>query len=281
MKDYHKLENELFARWEAKSKRLEIEKGRLGEDYCKSTDVIPDGMMYRGDFIFQDNNDWDRKCGDEYIRWEKAPLRLIMLTKDNIDEWDKRHEIACNTQEQYDNCIPAYPKFYKNYIRWIYCMLTPEIKDGLWTVKTFDDADDFSKSMKYMINEAPLVRINVKKQTGGASIKDNVLREYVNDYADEIIEQISFYDANVLFSCEPHGIILSLIRERLLPDLEKFQERLFYSSSQNVLVVNYYHPSGYAYAHKDLYEWLKAEYEDFLNDERYGNFPSVNNKILE
>lgn len=279
MKDYHKLENELFARWEAKSNRLEIEKNRSDKDNCKSTNVIPDGMMYRGEIIFQDNNDWDRKCGDEYIRWEKAPLRLIMLTKDNINDvddkysWDKRLEIACNNKEDYEKCRTTYPKFYKNYIRWIYCMLTPEIKDEHWKVKTFDEADDFSKSMKYMIHEAPLVRINVKKQTGGTSIKDNVLRKYVNDYADEIVEQIKIYDANILFCCEPHRIILKLIKEKILKDLEDVNGKdwMYYSPTKKVLVVHSYHPGLRHRTHESVYNDLKDAYEDFL--QRYPDFP--------
>lgn len=113
MKDYHKLENELFARWEAKwnSEDPKIQKlHRLeGGDYCKCRKVVRDGMMYRGRIKFYPDGECERQSGDEYKRWEKAPLRLIMLTKDNIDDWDKRSETACDTQEQYDKldaCLP-------------------------------------------------------------------------------------------------------------------------------------------------------------------------------
>lgn len=285
MKDYHKLENELFARWEAKwnSEDPKIQKlHRLeGGDYCKSSEVVPDGMMYRGEISFFQDKDGknysDREPGDEYERWEKAPLRLIMLTKDNINDvddkssWDKRLEIACNNKEAYEKCRTTHPNFYKNYIRWIYCMLTPEMKKGRWIVKTFDEANDFSLSMKYMIHEAPLVRMNVKKQVGSSKIHSYILKWFIDAYEDEIVDQIRIYNANILFCCEKEGHIKNLIESRMLLDLKNVNDYMFYSSSERVLVVNFFHPSYHWKNDEDLYVTLQKAYKDFL--QRYPDFP--------
>lgn len=273
MKDYHKLEEDLFARWQAKSNQLEKEKE------SESLNVVKDGMMYRGKITFE-KDDWDREQGDEYERWESAPLRLLMLTKENIsdcgdnDSWDKRQEIACNNKEAYEECRTTYPKFYKNYIRWIYCMLKPEKVNGLWQAPSFDEASDWKKSMRYMTDEAPLVRMNVKKQSGGTSITNSVLESYINDYADEIIEQINIYDANIIFCCGHGSLIRPLLKERVLPDLEQVDEKgnwMYYSPTRKVLVVDGYHPSQRTYTHEDVYNWLKEAYEDFL--QQYPGFP--------
>lgn len=147
-------------------------------------------------------------------------------------------------------------------------MLKPKKDNGRWQVPPFDEASSWKKSMRYMTDEAPLVRINVKKQSGGTSITNSVLKSYINDYADEIIEQINIYDANILFCCGPGlGVaIRRLIKERILPDLEMVSnnEWMYYSQSNKILVVDGYHPSCRK-SHEEIYNNLKDAYEDFLN----------------
>lgn len=254
MKDYHDLEEKLFEEWEKKSKILETE----------NYEIIKDGMMRRGAI----NDDWDREVGGEYSLWEKAQLRLIMLTKENIDDLDKRHETGFDK-----NGNVNYKRFYSNYLRWVYCMLKPEMKDGDWKVKSFEEASDFNKNREYLINETPLVRINVKKQLGGSSIDDPTLKKYVRNYADEIVEQISLYGANILFCCEPHGIILGLIKEKILTDLEDVNNKdwMYYSPTNKVLVVHSYHPGLRHRTHESVYNDLKDAYKDFLK--LYPDFP--------
>lgn len=260
MKDYHTLEDELFNEWEAKSKLQETE----------NYEIVPDGMMRRGAI----NDDWDRDEGKEYELWENAPLRLIMLTKENIDNLDKRHETGFDGE---GNVV--HKSFYPNYLRWVYCMLKPEMKNGHWKVKSFEEASDFDKNREYLINKAPLVRINVKKQVGDSSIKDPILRKYVRNYADEIVKQINLYDANILFCCEPQGIILGLIKEKILTDdLEDVNKEdvnkkdwMYYSPTKKVLVVHSFHPGLHHRTHESVYNDLKDAYEDFL--QRYPGFP--------
>lgn len=297
MKEYHKLEDDLFARWRAKwdTEDPKIQKLHrlVGGEFCKSPDVIPDGMMYRGEITF-DKGDWDRKQGDEYERWENAPLRLIMLTKDNIADcedgngnrntsWDKRYEIACNTMEGYQQCqiYGGQTKFYPNYIRWIYCMLKPKKVNGRWQAPSFEEASNWKKSMRYMIKEAPLVRVNVKKQTGSSTkgIPNYILKWFIDAYADEIIEQINIYGANIIFCCGHDNLdtyIPNLLKESIFPDLKHVAEdnnTMLYSPSHKVLVVKGYHPScrNNINPHEDIYNNLKEAYEDFL--QQYPGFP--------
>lgn len=157
-------------------------------------------------------------------------------------------------------------------------MLTPEMKEGRWIVKTFDEANDFSLSMKYMIHEAPLVRMNVKKQTGSSTkgIPNYILKWFIDAYADEIIEQINIYGANIIFCCG-HGnldtYIPNLLKESIFPDLKHVAEdnnTMLYSPSHKVLVVKGYHPScrNNINPHEDIYNNLKEAYEDFLQQQK-------------
>lgn len=71
--NYTALEDRLFEEWKTRSRQCGD-----GEE------IAPDGLLYRGLFSYADGY-WTRRPGDECRRWEQAPRRVLILTKDLND----------------------------------------------------------------------------------------------------------------------------------------------------------------------------------------------------
>lgn len=253
MKDYHKLEEDIFKRWNRAS--IANGDGELKNE---------DGLLFRGKIIFDGEGGRTRQPGKEETLWHNAPKRLLFLTKETPDYgcddncWDLRTETATDYETDTE---PRHKVFYSNYIRWAYGILNISPKGK---TKSFEEASNWAKSLNYFIKEAPLARVNIKKQQGGPSTKANNLIESVNKYSEFVLEQISLYDADIFFCCGNDTYnALSKIWSKYLPHLEEINDWMYYSKSKKKLVINSWHPSARK-KHKEMYDSLMEAYEEFL-----------------
>lgn len=256
MKNIHQQEEALQAEWL-----------REAERFGDADELCADGLLFRGEISNRDGY-WHRERGDEEGTWNAAPRRLLILTKDlNDDEaWDIRQEtgrkntIAFN----YEQTLP----FYKNLRMWSYLLLTATTD----YVPSFREARDMKVTGPFY-EQAPIARINCKKQVGNGSLADSALLKYMHDYAPLLSRQIALYDANLLLCCgcsAGTNRILDFVRAQYLPDLQylpECEDWIYHSPSTGKIAINCYHPSA-RISYEDTYERLAYAYQKFLTTQK-------------
>lgn len=259
MQTYHEREDELFHEWRI----------RLAAD-DPTADFAEDGLLSRGEINYVDGC-WTRDYGDEGERWDKARRRLLILTKDLNDcdgGWDIREETARMNGTGKDNVMTCRKHIYPNLLLWAHAILNAAEGNVMSQFKE-PDWDE----LRVFYETAPIARVNCKKEVGTASCPNSLLKKHLNNYGDLLLRQISLYDANVVLCCGGSGMIKDFLKEKYLHDLERFSEKggwVYFSPQKRVIVIDAVHPSIMGTSRKDLYEWMMADVQDFMN--RYPDF---------
>ena len=244
---YHKQEEQLFTRWAERARKLR-----------ESDEITKDGLLFRGDMWFDGFNQVS-KPGDEEQQWTDASLRMLVLTKElnEDDGWDIRGEsgrvpsprLTCRTAQ----------RFFPNLELWVYGLMNiPDRK-----VMSFSRADNQTRLQGFYEN-APIVRINCKKQPDIKSASNMVMQKYLRDYSDLLAEQISLYDSDIILCIGGQGVMVKFLAEYVYKDLEQFNEHIWFSPSSGVVVVKQYHPNYNVYSRKEMYTSLMNDYQAFL-----------------
>ena len=252
MNNIHINEEQIQAQWLA-----------IAQARNDANDLCVDGLLFRGNIYYKDGC-WHRQRGNEETLWANTERRLLILTKDlNDDEaWDIREETGrLNTVAfSYERAIP----FYKNLRMWTYLLLKGEAGN----VPPYDEARRMDVVGPFYEN-APIARVNVKKQVGGSSISDATLMTYLETYAAPLRQQIALYDATIIMCCgcsNDRNLILDFVRSQYLPDLQPVSgtgDWIYYSPSTGKIVINSYHPSA-RIGYEDTYCNLAQAYDTAL-----------------
>ena len=251
---YHQKEEQLFRRWAERARKLR-----------ESDEITKDGLLYRGDMWFDGFNQVC-KPGDEELQWTDASLRLLVMTRElhEDDGWDVRGEsgrvpsprLTCRTAQ----------RFFPNLELWVYGLMNiPDRK-----VMAFSKADNPTRLQGFYEN-APIARVNCKKQPDIMSASNMVMQKYLRDYADLLAEQVALYDADIILCVGGQGVIVKFLAENVYKDLEQFNEHFWFSPSSGVVVVKQYHPNYNVYDRKEMYVSLMQDYQAFLK--AYPAFP--------
>lgn len=234
----------------------------------KGKKFVPDGIMNRGDF-----------CDDEVCRrlpskdskietetWENAPVRFLFITKDYNESAglrDVRDEVG--GRESSDDKVIPYPKsknrFHKNIVFQLYGLgnTTP---DNL--IKYKDISDD--KALEFY-DTCALARINVKKQAGRGSIKNDVLLKYICKYSSLLQKQILNLDADIIV-CGGAELLNSI------KDFYELEEDecnpgngwIYYNKEYKKIVINSWHPSYRRIKSEEFYTMMIDAYFTFLTN---------------
>ena len=244
---YHKKEEQIFDRWAERARKLH-----------ESDEITKDGLLYRGELWFDGFNQVS-KPGDEEQQWEDASLRMLVMTKElnEDDGWDIRGEsgrvpsprLTCRTAQ----------RFFPNLELWVYGLMNiPDRK-----VMPFSKADNGTRLQGFYEN-APIVRVNCKKQPDIKSASNLVLQKYMRDYADLLKEQVRLYDADIILCVGGQGVMVKFLSDNVYTDLKQFNGHIWFSPSSEVMVVKQYHPNYNVYSRQDMYTSLMKDYQLFL-----------------
>lgn len=251
---YHKKEEQIFTRWAERARKLH-----------ESDEITKDGLLYRGEMWFDGFNQVS-KSGNEEQQWTDASLRLLVMTKElnEDDGWDIRGEsgrvpsprLTCRTAQ----------RFFPNLELWVYGLMNiPDRK-----VMSFSKADNATRLQGFYEN-APIARVNCKKQPDIKSASNMVLQKYLRDYADLLKEQIELYDADIILCVGGQGVMIRFLNEYVYTDLEQFNDHIWFSPSAGVVAVKQFHPNYNVYSRQEMYTALMKDYQAFLK--AYPAFP--------
>ena len=244
---YHEHEEKLFTKWAQRARKLH------------DADMIAkDGLLFRGELWWDGLSQLHRPADEEQL-WDDAGLRLMVLTKelDEEDCWDLRSESGRVPSPRLTNRTAQ--RFFPNLELWVYGLMTiPERK----TIP-FGKADNATRLQGFYEN-APIVRINCKKQPDTKAASNAVLQKYMDNYADLLKEQISMYNTDIILCIGGQGIMVNFLQKHLYEDLEQVNRHCYYSPKANVLVVKQYHPNYNVYSRQEMYTALMKDYQAFL-----------------
>lgn len=255
---YREREEKLFAKWMQACK--EIDGINPQEDFAY------DGLLFRGEFKLI-NGCWERQPGNESELWDKAPCRLLILTKDTTRNGaleDIRIETARKNHTG-DRVETFGASFYRNLTLWAYA-LQNALTGG--DITSYDDAPDWDQLREHY-ESAAIARVNCKKQIGASSIPNPELKAHMERYSDFLKEQVAMYDADVILCCGNQGdsnVIKDFIHEAYLPDLVKVSEAgwVYCSPSTNKVVIDTFHPTARK-KFKQMYDDMMADLRTFLD----------------
>ena len=257
MNKYFNNEEALFKEW----------KSRISENEPEA-DFAPDGMLYRGPIEFNhDGNSYKlRQIGNAAEQWDKAPKRLLILTKDLNDNeggWDVRYDMGRVHGAGKFVVKTSRLRFYSNLTLWAYALL--DASEGN-PIDIFEMTPTWDMLREYY-ETAPIARVNCKKTVGSEKCPNGVLLKHLETYGDLLLKQIDLYDADVILCCGGSNLIKDFIKKAYLPDLEKVKDTdwMYYSKSTNKLVVNSYHPSYPGCSSEDIYASMMSDMHKFLD----------------
>ena len=254
MKTYYDLENALFEEWELEANHNH----EVG-------DFVRDGLLYRGAIYYEDGY-WKRNSGNESQQWDKASKRLLILTKDMpYEAWDIRMETGRKSHTGEDH-IQTEQKFYPNLMTWSYGLLTMAVSGKIIPFEQVSNLED----IRTFYEQAPIARVNCKKQVGESEISTATLNDYVKRYAKWLLRQITLYDADIILCCDASGHIpKSFVQDEYLTDLERINDWIYYSMKAGKVVIDSYHPSC-RINREETYKDMMAGFGEFL--QKYPDF---------
>lgn len=231
--NYHEKEEELFRAWkEVIAAEENITRNEVDELFSD------DGLLHRGIMNYSKSGYWYRDSGDEESLWSKAPTRVLFLTKDlnDTEAWDIREETRRSNHSGGDYVYINTP-FYKNYMWWFYGLLSLCDHHKLLSYAEANQQDRFLP----FFESNPVVRVNCKKRIGGGTLAYSTLQSILLRDKDYIVKQLDIYDADIIFCCGGSSALKNFVGEYYITDLKCINSWMFYSDSQNKLVVDSYH----------------------------------------
>lgn len=231
MKDYNGMLDRLFEEWNAES----IKNG---------DDVISrDGLMRI-------------KGQDVNALWDKADKKVMFLLKDQPDGGgdDIRNWLTLPEDNKYAKSNREAGSIF---LKRIACLLYgfTYCNTAYWTL----NMDDVVKCFL----EKPFALVETKKQSGGTSVSNQTMNEYIDRYKDFLLREIDILSPNIIVCCggpQHHFALNTLYRPE---DLETIDQNVHYDKEKNVVIVYAGHPSARC-SHQDYYQGAMYHYDFFL-----------------
>ena len=238
----------------AENERI-LEKWRKRNEERGGTNFADDGIMYRG--IIEEYDNGSERLSDkekENKMWNKAPLRILFLTKDQNaggeGAWDVRSETGSLSYA-----------FFRNLMYQLYGLVNtkPGYKEGYTFTK--EEAMELYKSY-------PIARINVKKEAGFNSVSNNTLRYYIERDKEFLKKQILNLDADIIVCCgysesieDSGNLLLNFLKTECYCNLKQQNDWIYYDEQQNKIAINNWHLSARKNSEKWYDELIDAYYQ--------------------
>lgn len=289
MEDYVGKNQRILDEWRAdyvrKNQYLYPNCPNLGDYFA------PDGIMFKGSFYPIHREDgsffrWARKAsGYENEMWDKAPLRILYLTKDqNTNDdvaWDVKSESFRYRSEDYppsDMYLQRESRLYLNLVYTLYGIIKTNEKEKA-CFDGFTDRESLEASILETVDKSIFARINCKKEVGYERCLNKTLDDAINNDREFLKRQISLLDADIFVCCgysmsigESGNLMLNFLNTIGYNfKADKKESWIYYDERNNKIAINSYHLSypglDYAGMVEAYFEFLKA-HPGFTNSHR-------------
>lgn len=201
--------------------------------------------------------------------WKKAPLRIAILLKDQPSSFsdDLRYWFYDTetdneqTKRQKQRNLQLDVSFLRRLatLVWGFVHITTE-QHGSYSEITKEE-------LLSTFESTPLAFIETKKQGGGTSITDKVLRHYLNTYGDLLQKELDILKPNIIVCTG--GVIYNYVLRHIFAGKElctvKGHNSVRYCPETGTLIFCSYHPSYWLINDETFYEGVMDHYRAFLH----------------
>ncbi len=240
MKKVSEKEDELFDAWESESNNDGY------PDFCR------DGLIFNGEVF---NNNHNVCSGNQEELLNNAKRRIVFFMK----------EPNSNPDEDYRTWALEGDSKHAFFIM-IYSWLSELSKIQANDVDISPVTYTFPKNL-------PLIIVNAKKVSGGASADDNAVYAYAEKYRDNLRKQLDIYSPNIIvcgggYICKTGEVLMHYIANHIIYNDIEFTKMegsnwIWYSVEKQMVLINSYHPTSRT-SYEDKYHGLIQEFKSFL-----------------
>lgn len=251
--------------------------------------ITKDGIMLQND-----------KSPEETVQmWIPSPKRVVFLLKDqnqgNDDKWDEDIRYWLKNVDWKDiekkekwNANAAANRNIKNrfikniaYILW---GLAKADNNG----RCYHEAENHHNEVKSFFNTQPFALVECKKEPGGSSLDENILRKHFDIYGDLLKEEIDILHPNIIVCCDGQGAIFDFVTNSYLKDKEyipfggqyvlddgtdlHFETRLRYYPNNKVVVIDSFHPKARGKDNWIIFDRVLSPFRKFMASEYVSDF---------
>ncbi len=268
-------------------------------------DRLPSGANFTKDGVMYRNDKTNEQVEQE---WLASPIRVAFLLKDQnqgkYGTWDEDINLWLKDVDWED--IKARDKWNASAEanRNIKNRFLKNIAYILWGLVKADNNDDmcFSETkkrhneVKAFFNSQPFALIECKKEPGGSSLDNSILRHHLDTYGDLLKKEIDILHPNIIVCCGGSSEIFKFITKTYYKDKDPipfggeyvlkgkdygFKTQLCYYPDDNVVVIDSYHPTARGkIANGRVEDWLifdrvLSPFKSFMNSEYASDFLKV------
>ena len=258
-------------------------KDRLGTHFTK------DGVMYR-------NGKTNEQVEQE---WLASPQRVVFLLKDqnqgkdgtwdeDINLWLKDVDWKDTKERDKWNASAKANRNIKNrFLKNIAYILWGLVGADNNAVRCFSETKKHHNEVKDFFNSQPFALIECKKEPGGRSLDNSILRHHLDTYGDLLKREIDILHPNIIVCCGGSSEIFNYITKTYYKDktpipfgteyvLEDgtdlgFKTQLCYYPDDNVVVIDSFHPKD----RKDdwlIFDRVLSPFRHFMESEYASQF---------
>lgn len=271
MVHYQEENDKILSEWRKKA-----------EENANSNDIhfVNDGLLFCGEVIRKGDDItgyyYERQRGNEDELYEFMTPKLMLLTKDFNDDDGDTSDIRIETFRKNftttEKPETSGLRFHQNILAHVWG-LTHYITKLKRCPKWEDDEKNYWswKQAREFYESNPIVRINVKKQAGGNSIKNSELTHYLynKDYRPLLIKQIKLFNPDIIV-CYGKPIFQFVIDKsnHIIEDVEYDYNDpwAYYSNESQKVIINSYHPSNRNLSRERNYLGIMDGFEKIMNE---------------
>lgn len=115
------------------------------------------------------------------------------------------------------------------------------------------------------MDKTPIAYVSCKKESGGGSISQEVLWDYIYKYKNFIIRQIEILNPDIIVCGDGTDFLKDFVIENIYPNAKKINWWMYYDEINNKLIIASYHPFCFSLGYEKLYNEMMTNYESFLS----------------
>lgn len=247
--------NALFEKW----KEASLNNGEKTNEF--GVIFTTDGLVYKND-----------RSIDVEEQWNSSKRKVLFILKDqptqyadDVRFWLRDVEGKDNTTRQNNRVLR--PRFIHNIANIFYGLQNVDRHKPVPLEQVnFDDIKD-------CFNTVPFAFIESKKQGGGTSITNSVLRNYLDRYASFLKEEIDILKPNMIV-CTSEIIykhIIKLFSSHEIVEFEGHNSVKLVIKEEPVLLFCSFHPSAHK-SYGDIYDGVMDHFRAFVQSDYYRDF---------
>lgn len=211
--------------------------------------------------------------------WDNAPVRILFLTRDqNVKDrfaWDSRiNSFRKKNSAKEDNILAKTPAFAKRMAYITYGLANSTDNE----LVPLDYIRRHQSEMVKFLDSFPFAHVNCKKEGGGASCPDELLKKACEEYDYYLEQQIRNIDADVIVCCgstdggyrvDKGNYALDFLNHHgyNFDDLgcSRYSD-IYYDAKRNKLAIDSNHLSYTSVSDQEIYDQDVETYHNFLVD---------------